>query len=261
MIVPVRPPAVAGTFYPASPGALGTLVDDLLAKAGPRAGAMSPKAIVAPHAGYVYSGPIAASAFARVGQGITRVVLIGPAHRAYVEGLAWPEAARMRTPLGEIEVDVDALARARVPANAAAHAREHSLEVELPFLQRVAPGAKVIPLAVGRATPEEVGRVLEALWGGAETLIVVSSDLSHYLPYAVGRAQDEETCARITRLDEEPLSGDEACGAAAINGLVRVARAKGMRAELVDLRSSGDTAGPRDEVVGYAAFCLWEGPS
>jgi AmmeMemoRadiSam system protein B len=255
-MVPVRPPAVAGTFYPASPAVLGDLVDALLAEAQP---GRAPKALIAPHAGYVYSGPIAASAFARVPKDVTRVVVVGPAHRAYLEGLAWPGASWMKTPLGEMEVDVAALEAAGVPANAAAHAREHSLEVELPFLQRVAPNAKVLPLAVGRASPDEVARVLERLWGGPETLIVVSSDLSHYLPYDVGREQDERTCAKIVALDPSPLTGDEACGAAGINGLLRVARARGMQAELVDLRSSGDTKGPRDEVVGYGAVCFYEG--
>src|SRR5262245_50569189 len=202
--VTVRPPAVAGSFYPASPTELGSLVDRLLAEAAPAAGPC-PKALIVPHAGYVYSGPIAASAFSRVaphGEQITRVVLVGPAHRVFVAGLASPGADRLRTPLGELEVDREALARLpEVGANAGAHAREHSLEVELPFLQRVTPRAKVVPLATTRAQPELVGHVLETLWGGRETLIVISSDLSHYLPYAEGRKLDESTCARIGHYD------------------------------------------------------------
>ncbi|HEY8078131.1 MAG TPA: AmmeMemoRadiSam system protein B [Labilithrix sp.] len=257
----VREPAVAGAFYPASRAALGELVSRLLEGARKPETRALPKAIVAPHAGYVYSGPIAASAFALLepyAESIERVVLVGPAHRVRVLGLASPGADALRTPLGDVVVDTAALASLDVVASPAAHAREHSVEVELPFLQRVAPRARVVPLAVGRAGEDEVARVLEALWGGAETVIVVSSDLSHYLPYDEGRAVDERTAARIVALDAAPLEGEDACGCAGINGLLRIARAKGMRAELVDLRSSGDTAGKRDEVVGYGAFGFWE---
>jgi hypothetical protein len=265
----VRPPAVAGSFYPAEPGALGALVDRLLAEATADGADLKapPKALIVPHAGYVYSGPIAAAAFARIAaraRDLERVVIVGPAHRVFVRGLAWPGAARLRTPLGEVAVDVAAIheisairALPAVAAHPAAHAREHSLEVMLPFLQRLAPRAKIVPLIVGDAPAADVGRVLEALWGGPETLIVISSDLSHYHPYAEGRARDERTAARITSLDT-PLSGEEACGAAGINGLLWVARRKRMRVEQVDLRSSGDTAGPREEVVGYGAFALHE---
>jgi AmmeMemoRadiSam system protein B len=261
----VRTPAVAGAFYPASKDALGKLVDELLHEAASRAPVASterpcPKALIVPHAGYVYSGPVAASAFALLAahaNRITRVVLIGPAHRAFVEGMVTPGVAAMRTPLGDVAVDLDAVRALDVSASPAAHAREHSLEVELPFLQKVAPEAKLVPLAVGRASAPEVAHVLSAVWGGPETVIVISSDLSHYLPYDEGRATDERTAARILGLDG-PLSGDEACGAAGINGLLRVAREKGLQVELVDLRSSGDTAGPREEVVGYGAFAFYE---
>ena len=261
----VRPPAVAGSFYPAEPAALRALVDRLLAaRSEARSGAM-PKALIVPHAGYVYSGPVAAAAFARVASHagrLERVVLLGPAHRIFVHGLAWPGAARLRTPLGEVVVDVEAIREAAralpgVRADAAAHAREHSIEVMLPFVQRLAPAAKVVPLIGSTAPAADVGRVLEALWGGAETLIVISSDLSHYLPYAVARSRDENTAERIAGLDGV-LSGDDACGAVGINGLLWVARQRGLRVELVDLRSSGDTAGTRDEVVGYGAFALYE---
>lgn len=276
MTATVRAPAVAGTFYPASAVELGDTVDRLLAAAQLATPAPCPKALIVPHAGYIYSGAIAASAFARVapyGERITRVVLVGPAHRVFVDGLASPGAARLRTPLGELEVDSDALrALPAVVADPAAHAREHSLEVELPFLQRVAPRAKIVPLAGSRAEPAVVGAVLEQLWGGPETLIVISSDLSHYLPYADARAVDEQTCARIVALDPT-IGGRQACGAIGINGLLWVARRKQLRVELLDLRSSGDTVpaalsrcadgsvtrgGPRDEVVGYAALAVYE---
>ena len=255
----VRPPAVAGRFYPGSAGELADTVDGLLAAATPRG--RVPKALIVPHAGYIYSGPIAASAFAQVAaraSQITRVVLIGPAHRERVDGLATPDAARLATPLGELEVDTAGLAGVPdITANARAHAHEHCLEVELPFLQRVLPHAKVIPLIASRLSPERVGRVLEALWGGPETLIVISSDLSHYLRYADGRAKDRSTVDQILAL-EATLDGDQACGAVAINGLTWLANHKRLVPELLDLRSSGDTAGPRDEVVGYGAIAFFE---
>jgi AmmeMemoRadiSam system protein B len=257
----VRAPAVAGTFYPASAAELGNMVDRMLAAVQVAASAPCPKALIVPHAGYIYSGPIAASAFARVaphGERIERVVLVGPAHRVFVPGLASPGATRLRTPLGELAVDIEALRELPdVVAHPAAHAREHALEVELPFLQRVAPRAKIVPIVGSRAEPAVVGAVLETLWGGPETLIVISSDLSHYLPYADGRAVDEQTCARIVALDPT-IAGTQACGAIGINGLVWLARRKQLRVELLDLRSSGDTAGSRDEVVGYAALALYE---
>jgi hypothetical protein len=252
-----RSPAVAGAFYPASPEALLALVDGLIAAATPSTRA--PKALVVPHAGYVYSGPIAASGFARIdGTSLERVVLLGPAHRVALRGMVSPGADRLQTPLGDIEVDLEALATVReVVPDPAAHAREHSLEVELPFIQRVAPHAKLVPIAVSYAPAAAVGRVLEALWGGPETLIVISSDLSHYHPYAEGRARDTRTVERILAFDPT-LEGDEACGCTGINGLSWVARRKGLSAELCDLRSSGDTAGSRDGVVGYAAIAYAE---
>jgi MEMO1 family protein len=177
----------------------------------------------------------------------------------FVEGLVSPGATKLRTPLGELDVDLEALAQLPdVEVDAAAHAREHSLEVELPFLQRVTPRAKIVPLAGTRADPERVGRALETLWGGPETLIVISSDLSHYLPYAEGRATDERTVARILALDTT-LAGENACGSIGINGLAWLARKRQLSIELLDLRSSGDTAGKKDEVVGYGAFAVYEG--
>ena len=258
----VRPPAVAGSFYPASAGTLSALVDRLLAGASPVPPGPCPKALIVPHAGYVYSGPIAASAFALLAPHaatIERIVLLGPAHTMRVAGLVSPDATRMATPLGEITVDQAALDTVpEVAASRAAHAREHSLEVELPFVQRVVPRARIVPLAVGHARPEEVAHVLRELWGGPETVVLISSDLSHYMPYDTGRELDVNTAARIVALATEPLDGEQACGAAGINGLLAVARERGLRAELVDLRSSGDTAGPRGEVVGYGAFAFYE---
>ena len=259
-----RAPAVAGLFYPASPSALTDAVDRMLASAAVDARAPVPKALVVPHAGYVYSGPIAASAYARLrpaADRITRAVIVGPAHRVWVDGLVEAGADAFVTPLGSLDVDVDALAALpSVQTSAQAHAREHSLEVQLPFVQRVLPRAKIVPLAVGHTPPEVVGRALETLWGGDETVILVSSDLSHYHPYDVARALDGETAKRIVALDSTEIPGERACGCAGINGLLWVARRKHLRAELLDLRSSGDTAGGKDEVVGYGAFAFHEAP-
>lgn len=259
----VRPPAVAGMFYPADPGRLTADISRMLESVQVSPRLRLPKAIVAPHAGYVYSGPIAASAFACLGRGrdtIRRVVLLGPAHRVHVSGLALPDADAFATPLGRIGVDVDAVAPLGLPCNAAAHAREHSLEVELPFLQSVLSSFEIIPIAVGDARPEDVAAVIEALWGGPETLIVVSSDLSHYLPYARARAVDAHTAQKILSLDAT-LRYDEACGAGPLNGLMLEARRRGLSPVELDVRTSGDTAGSKGEVVGYGAFAFYEDSS
>lgn len=265
----VRAPAVAGTFYPAPAAVLAAEVDALLrdaARVRP-ATARVPKALVVPHAGYVYSGPIAASAYARVmpaRERITRAVIVGPAHRAYVRGLAAPAARALATPLGELPVDLGALAAlppdARVHDDARAHAAEHSVEVQLPFVQRALPAVRaIVPLVVGQAEPAAVGRVLDALWGGPETVVLISSDLSHYHPYDAARARDARTVARVARLDDAaPLEGEEACGAAGINGLLWLAHRRDLSAEVLDVRNSGDTAGPRDQVVGYGAIAFYE---
>lgn len=256
-----RATAVAGRFYPADARVLARDVDRYLAEARPRADARRPKALIVPHAGFVYSGPIAGTAY-RALEGmrgtITRVVLLGPAHRVAVRGLARPEATAFDTPLGPLRVDerLDALLP-DVPKSDAAHAAEHSLEVQLPFLLRVlGPEVTIAPLVVGGARPEEVARALDALWGGDETLIVVSSDLSHYLPYDTGRRVDEATSEDIVAFRSR-IEPEHACGARAIDGLALVAARRGMTAVRLDLRSSGDTAGGRDEVVGYGAFAFY----
>ena len=264
----VRPPAVAGLFYPASERELRAEVEALLAAAPePDLGGAAPKAVIAPHAGYVYSGPIAAVAFRALAAGRrrppSRVVLIGPAHRVPIRGLALPGAEALATPLGAVHVDPEAAQAAirlpQVRVQPAAHAEEHSLEVELPFLQVLfGEDLRVLPLVVGDADPEEVAEVLEAVWDGEETAIVVSSDLSHYHPYEEARRLDAETAERIVRLDG-PIEPRRACGAYPINGLLAAARKRGLGAELLDLRSSGDTAGDRSRVVGYGAFAFREG--
>ncbi|HRH80409.1 MAG TPA: AmmeMemoRadiSam system protein B [Thiobacillaceae bacterium] len=259
---PIRPPAVAGMFYPGESAALARDVQALLGAA--KTPTLRPKALIAPHAGYVYSGPVAASAYALLKplrQTIKRVVLLGPLHRVWVAGLALPSVAWFDTPLGRIPLDTEAMqALSRLPQveiNDAAHAAEHSLEVHLPFLQTVLEDFKLVPLAVGGATPEGVAQALDAVWGGDETLIVVSSDLSHYLPYAQAQTTDQATVQAMLDLDTG-LRGEQACGAHPVNGLDLVARRRGLKAHLLDLRNSGDTAGDKSRVVGYAALAFTE---
>ncbi len=266
----IRRPAVAGrypeaAFYPSDEAQLRDLVDALLARA--RASARSappqesPKALITPHAGYQYSGPVAASAYARVDpEGIRRVVLLGPAHRAFVRGLAVPRTDAFATPLGPVALATDALATLaqlpQVERSDPAHALEHSLEVQLPFLQRVLGSFQLVPLVVGDAEPAEVDQVIEALWDGPETLVVVSSDLSHYLDYETARRLDAQTSRAIEALAPEALDLDRACGCIPVQGLLLAARRHGLHAHAVDVRNSGDTAGPKDRVVGYGAYVL-----
>jgi len=261
----IRPAAVAGSFYPGEASALAAAVAAYLAEAAPSSGhERAPKAIIAPHAGYVYSGAIAASIYARLAPlaGIVRrVVLCGPAHRVYVSGAAIPSTRAFASPLGEVALDLEALAALRklgfVEVSDRAHAHEHSLEVHLPFLQSVLGAFALVPVVVGDASPRQMALLLDTLWGGDETLIVVSSDLSHYLPYDSARGRDRNTARAIVGL-EATLVPEEACGAAPINGLLQAARARGLAAEMVDLRNSGDTAGTHDRVVGYGAFAFTE---
>lgn len=261
----IRPAAVAGAFYPGDPVTLAREVEEFVRRAAPPgAGETAPKAIIAPHAGYMYSGPVAGSAYARVAclRGtVSRVVLAGPAHRVFVRGAAVPEATAFATPLGTIELDQEALARLRqlpfVETSDKPHALEHCLEVHLPFLQAVLGDFRLVPLVVGGASPAEMAQLLDAVWGGEETLVVVSSDLSHYLPYAAARSRDRGTAQAILDLDPR-LDPEDACGAAPVNGLLEVARRRGLAVELVDLRNSGDTAGGRNQVVGYGSFVFHE---
>ncbi len=256
-----RRPAVAGTFYPDDPAELRAAVDGYLDAA--QGGGETPKALIAPHAGYIYSGPIAGAAYAGVrahADRIERVLLIGPAHRVPLRGLASSGAGAFSTPLGDVPVDreaVDALLTLpQVTEMEQAHAREHSLEVHLPFLQRALGHFSLVPLVAGDASADEVAEVLEMLWGGAETLIVISSDLSHYRDYDTARRLDAATTGAIEALDPAGLSRESACGRVPIRGLLLAARSHGLRAHTLDLRSSGDTAGPRDQVVGYGAYAF-----
>lgn len=263
----VRPPAVAGSFYPEQRAVLAREVQTLLAASASDAayGAAVPKAIIVPHAGYVYSGSTAAQAYQQLAAArhrIGRVVLLGPVHRVPVRGLALPGVDAFDTPLGRVSIDQTGVAAIaslpQVVVSAAAHAQEHSLEVQLPFLQTVLDNFTLLPLAVGDATPAQVAQVLDALWGGDETLIVISSDLSHFLPYNVATAVDADTVQAMLRLDDT-LSHAQACGATPVNGLLLAARQHGLVPKLVAQCNSGDTAGDKLRVVGYAALAFVQG--
>ena len=292
----IRQAAVAGLFYPADPTELRSIVDRLLGndrvnqRADARQGtlepaepnalaanvaafpggvseadAIVPKALISPHAGYVYSGAVAAAAYrllARARGKVSRVVLLGPSHRFAFSGMAATSARAYETPLGVVPIDQQWLEQARdVPffgVSDQAHEGEHCLETQLPFLQRVLGDFTLVPIICGDVDAEQVANLLDRLWGGPETLIVVSSDLSHYLDYRACRALDEETRAAIERLDPLALTSERACGAVPVKGLLTAAGRRGMRVKTLDLCNSGDTAGPRDRVVGYGAWAFWE---
>jgi MEMO1 family protein len=258
----VRPAAVAGRFYPADPAELRSLINLMLAQVPPATGP-APKALIAPHAGYPYSGPIAASAYAQLipaRHEIRRVVLLGPSHYFALDGLATSSAEAFATPLGLVTLDLKAVrqveALPQVTQMDEAHAQEHSLEVHLPFLQTVLEDFILVPLAVGDASTEGVAEVFETLWGGPETRFVISSDLSHYHDLQTARRLDQSTAKAIEALKPAGIGEERACGRIPIRGLLQVARQHGLRARTLDLRTSGDTAGPRDQVVGYGAFAF-----
>jgi hypothetical protein len=257
----VRRPAVAGLFYPADPAELRWTIEGLLSQAVPQP--VEPKAIIVPHAGYAYSGPVAASAYVQLSsrrEAITRVVLLGPSHHVRFKGLAASSADAYSTPLGRVPLDrsgIDAaLQHAAVQTLDNAHLREHSLEVQLPFLQVVLRQFELVPLVVGQADVADLVAVLDTLWGGPETLIVISTDLSHYHHAETARRLDAETCRVIEARRSDLLSADRACGCYGLNGLLAEAARRNLPVTTVDLRNSGDTAGGRDRVVGYGAWLV-----
>lgn len=257
----IRAAAVSGQFYPANPAELKQMVKSLLNGVDdipPPA-----KAMIAPHAGLVYSGPIAATVYASLLAGkkrIRRVVLLGPSHRVYLKGLALCSADYYETPLGKIEIDQDAYGSIRnlpqVNITDAAHAQEHSLEVHLPFLQIVLDQFKLVPIVVGEASPEEVAEVLEVLWGDEDTQIIISSDLSHFHNYETAQQIDLSTSKAIENLQLESIGSQQACGCMPVCGLLQLARKKHLKVKTLDLRNSGDTAGTKDRVVGYGAYSV-----
>ena len=258
----IRLPAVAGLFYSADPQSLARDVAQFLSDVARPA--RRPKALIVPHAGYRYSGAVAAHAYAQlagVAADVRRVVLLGPSHRVPLRGMALPSASSFQTPLGNVALDRDCIQRvARDPQadiSDAPHAQDHALEVQLPFLQSQLGEFQLVPIAVGQCAPACVARVLSDVWGGDETLIVVSTDLSHFQTYAQATATDRATCEAILRCDTT-LNGHQACGCYALNGLLAAIAARGMRVELLDRRNSGDVTGDRARVVGYASFAAYE---
>ncbi len=262
----VRPPAVAGLFYPGDSIQLRDTISEYLAQAPTTAGRV-PKALIVPHAGYIYSGVIAGAAYSQVAherRRIRRIVLIGPSHRVYLRGMAVPAAEVFQTPLGMVPIDRElksrVLAQEHVIEADAPHASEHSLEVQLPFLQMLFDDFTLLPIALGSASPPSVAAVLAEVWGDEETLVLVSSDLSHFLSYEEACAVDDETIAAILRNDAT-LTGEQACGCIGINGLSFLAGLRNARITEIARCNSGDTAGDRNRVVGYGAFALHESHS
>jgi AmmeMemoRadiSam system protein B len=259
----IREPAVAGHFYPDHPGELSTTVQGMLRQGQARPGP-APKALIVPHAGYIYSGPVAATAYARLQPYrdlYHRVVLLGPCHRVATKGLAASTAGAFRTPLGDVPLDGEAikqLGQRGVALSDAPHSLEHSLEVQLPFLQLVLGSFSLVPLAVGDTKPEAVAEVIDLLWDGPETLVVVSSDLSHYLSYEDAQRRDAATCRAIEGMDAHCIRSGDACGSTVVGGLLIAAKGRGMQIATLDLRNSGDTAGGKDQVVGYGSWILTE---
>jgi len=260
-MAPIRRPCVAGTFYPASPETLRNEVRACLRQAR-GGGGEAPRALIVPHAGYAYSGPVAGSGYARLGLGrswIRRVVLVGPSHRVAFRGMAVSDADGFATPLGVVPLDKGGLEALRdlphVRTWETPHECEHSLEVQLPFLQAVLGEFTLVPLLVGEASPAEVAAALDRRWEPG-TAVVASSDLSHYLDQAAARRLDQASSDAIVALRPEALDGERACGHLAVRGLLLAARRRGLRAELLDLRNSGDTAGGTGRVVGYGAYAF-----
>lgn len=256
-----RPPAVAGLFYPADAAELTQVIQQYLKQV--ETNTHAPKAIIAPHAGYIYSGAIAASVYARLKtarQQIKRVLLMGPSHRVAFNGLALSQMDYFITPLGNIALDKEAIKTIITLPFVAyfepAQAQEHCLEVQLPFLQLLLADFTIVPIVVGHATPEQVAQVINQLWGGDDTLIIISSDLSHYYPYATAQQLDNITSHAIETLNYEALGIESACGRIPISGLLKFARDKGLIIKKIDLRNSGDTAGDKQKVVGYGSYVI-----
>ena len=256
----IRQPAVAGTFYPDSPGDLNQMISNLLSEAD--VNDLSPKALVVPHAGLIYSGPIAANAYRllrSMAPAIRRVVLLGPSHRVPFHGMALPDCEAFATPLGQIPLDLAAMAALQsfnqVRVLDQAHKYEHSLEVQCPFLQSCLDEFKLVPIVVGDDSALSVAEVIEQLWGEQETLIIISSDLSHFHSYEEACYRDQQTAKAIEQLSSN-LTGGQACGCNPLNGMLKVAQRRGMDVITLDVRNSGDTAGDKSRVVGYGAFVI-----
>ncbi len=259
-----RQPAVAGQFYPADRDQLASMLEEML-KQAKSTNLSGIKALIAPHAGFIYSGPIAAAVYQTLLQQsdqFKRVILLGPSHRVGFHGLATTSADSYDMPFGKVPVDRSAVSCIKVLPQVVeldqAHASEHSLEVQLPFLQMVLNDFTLVPLVVGNCPANQVAEVLDLLWGGDETLIVISSDLSHYNSYKAAQYQDQQTSEAILELMPQYIQTDDACGHNPVNGLLLAAKQHNLQTHLIDLRNSGDTAGPQDRVVGYGAYLFTE---
>ena len=259
----IRPPAIAGTFYPHNPDELADTVRHYLTQAGRffDTAHKAPKAIIAPHAGYIYSGFTAAAVYNRLYpscETIRRVIMLGPCHRVAINYAALPSSKLFQTPIGNIPVDTDSIDNIKhldyVKIFNATHAKDHCIEIHLPFLQMILKKFKIVPIIIGDISPLKVAEIIETLWGGPETLILVSSDLSHYLDHTQANTLDSQTSKIIERMDFEALRSDQACGCHSIKGLLMVARKKRLSAYTADVRNSGDTAGSKDRVVGYGSW-------
>ena len=263
----IRPPAIAGTFYPSNPHELKVTVKYFLNEAEKYIDntTIIPKAIIAPHAGYIYSGLTAAAVYNRLKparEKIKRVVILGPCHRVATKGLALPSAEIFQTPLGDVHIDTDAIASIKdldyVEIFNETHAEDHSIEIHLPFLQTILDSFKLVPLIVGDTNPEKVAEILDILWGGPETLILISSDLSHYLNYNQATLLDRQTCKAIEQMNPNAIGREQACGRHSIKGLLMLGKEKGLVVKIADMRNSGDTAGTKDRVVGYGSWYFEE---
>lgn len=261
----VRQPAVAGLFYPGNARELSNEVTQFLrdARREEHPPQLHPKALIVPHAGYTYSGSIAAKAYITldgIADHIERVILIGPAHRVRLRGLAISDVQYFRTPLGDIPIDRSAtrqlLTLPQVQVMDAAHWQEHSLEVQLPFLQVMLGEFSVVPIVIGEASPSEVDQVLEMLWGGPETLVIISSDLSHFLDYESAQYIDRSTCDAVEHFQFEHIDFNQACGCIGMKALLRVAKRKGMQVHTLGVCNSGDTGGDQQRVVGYGSWAF-----
>ncbi|MCW8930188.1 MAG: AmmeMemoRadiSam system protein B [Gammaproteobacteria bacterium] len=259
-----RHPAVAGTFYPGETKELNSSIQGYLDDAETKPINSKPKAMIVPHAGYIYSGPIAASAYSQLipfAKQISRVVLLGPSHKIPILGIACSSQDSFKTPLGDIPLDRKLIDKVEqlpfVETHDDAHLQEHSLEVQLPFLQKVLPEFTLVPLVIGQIEDEQVSELIETLWLEENTLFLISSDLSHYLDYERAQECDQATSEAIADLTPQKIHYEQACGRSAIAGMLLSAKKHSLKVQMLDLRNSGDTAGTKDRVVGYGSWAFF----
>ena len=259
-----RMPAVAGSFYPGNAVELESSIETYLNEVSEVSSPEKPLALIVPHAGYIYSGPVAASGYALLkphADAIKRVVLLGPSHRVPLLGIATSSQDAFQTPLGEIPLDKETIQQLNqlpfVNSYDEAHLQEHSLEVQLPFLQKVLNDFSLVPLVIGQVDDQQVSELIETLWQSPDTLFLISSDLSHYLEYDKAKQCDKATCKSIEALQPQNIHYEQACGRSGVAGMLLSAQKHHLHVKTLDLRNSGDTAGPRDRVVGYGCWLFY----